>query len=74
MADVMPNYQLEQQRLRFQIVTQEQAIEKNKLDIMEMEDRKQRHLENMNAAKDAIAGYKKSLASLEQAHGKLKEG
>ena len=73
MGDRMPNYLLEQQRLRWQILAQETQIEQQRLAIMEMSDKKQRHLENIEASKKAIATYKEQLADLEKTHGKLTE-
>ena len=70
MADVMPNYFVEMQRLKTQIVAQELAIQKNILDIMEMEDRKRRHLDAINAAQAAIEKMKFDLGKMEEAHGK----
>lgn len=70
MGDSMPNYKLEQQRLRAAISAQQSNIEKQLLDIMEMEDRKQRHEDNIAASEKAIAELRAKLDSLEAAHGK----
>jgi protein subunit release factor B len=69
MADVMPNYQVECQRIRTQIASLKANIERQKLEIMEMEDRKRTSLENIEATKKAISEYKVQLKELEEAHG-----
>jgi protein subunit release factor B len=69
MADAMPNYQVECQRLRMQIASLKANIERQKLEILEMEDRKRTALENIEATKKAISEYKIQLKELEEAHG-----
>lgn len=71
MADVMPNYQVEQQRLRAQIAAQQATIEAQKLAILEMEDRRTRHEENIAAAQKAISTLTEQLHSLMAAHGDM---
>lgn len=71
MADAMPDYQVEQQRLRAQIAAQRSTIEAQKLSILEMTERKRKHEENILAAEKAIAEYETKLAGLEATHGKL---
>ena len=73
MADAIPNYKVEQQRLKMRIAEQHSNIERQTLDIMEMADRKLRHEENIEAAHRAIAQYQSDLSALENAHGKLDE-
>ncbi len=73
MADVMPNYQVEIQRLRSQVLDQKASIQKQVLSILEMTDRKKRILENIAATKRAIVEYTEKLKSLEEAHGGLSE-
>ncbi len=73
MADVMPNYQVEIQRLRSQVLDQKASIEKQVLSILEMTDRKARILENIGATKKAIIDYTEKLQVLEEAHGGLSE-
>jgi len=69
MADVMPNYKLEQQRLRAKIAEQRATIERQRLDILEMDDRRARHEENIAAAEKAIEKFTNDLKSLEETHG-----
>ena len=73
MADSMPNYQVEIQRLRAQISDQKSTIQKQVLSILEMTDRKARLLENIAATKKAIIDYTEKLRVLEEAHGGLSE-
>ena len=73
MADVMPNYPVEIQRLRSQILDQKAAIQKQVLSILEMTDRKARLLENIGATKKAIIDYTEKLQVLEKTHGGLSE-
>jgi hypothetical protein len=73
MADAMPNYQVEIQRLRAQISDQKSTIQKQVLSILEMTDRKTKLLENIAATKKAIIDYTEKLRVLEEAHGGLSE-
>lgn len=73
MSDVMPNYQVEIQRLRSQVIDQKAVIQKQILSILEMTDRKTRLLENIIATKKSIVDYSEKLESLEKAHGGLSE-
>lgn len=73
MADVMPNYQVEIQRLRSQILEQQATIQKQVLTVLEMKDRKERLLENIRATKKSVVDYKQKLEQLEKAHGGLSE-
>lgn len=73
MADVTPNYRLEQQRLRSQIAAQRANIERQRLDILEMADRLQRHEANIAASEQAIAEMERQLLQLEETHGLLTE-
>lgn len=70
MADVMPNYTVEIQRLKSRIADQHQIIERQKLEILEMEDRRSRHEENIEAAKEAIKKMELDLKGLIETHGK----
>ena len=69
----MPNYRVEQQRLKMQIAAQEHAVEQRKLEIMEMVDRKNKATEQIQAAKQAIAHMTKSLSELIKNHGPIYE-
>ena len=73
MADSMPNYHVEIQRLRAQILDQQATIQKQVLSILEMTDRKARLLENIAATKKSIIDYTEKLQVLEQTHGGLSE-
>ena len=73
MADSMPNYQVEIQRLRSQILDQQATIQKQVLNILEMTERKTKLLENIQATKKSIVDYQGKLDSLEKAHGGLSE-
>jgi TolA-binding protein len=69
MADVMPNYQVEQQRLRSQIAALKANIERQKLEIMEMQERERATLENIEATKKSITECRIQLKELEKVHG-----
>lgn len=71
MADVLPNYEVEQQRLRAQIAAQKATIEQQRLAILEMQDRTRRHQDNIDAALKAIAALEQQLQSLIDEHGVL---
>jgi hypothetical protein len=67
------NQKVAQQRLRWQIAQQRQGIEQQRLNVMEMVERKQQHLTNIDAHNRAIAQLEADLAALEQASGPLTE-
>lgn len=69
MSDVMPNYQVEMQRLRSQILDLQATIQKQILTVLEMADRKAKLLENIAATKKAIVDYEVKLGGLEKTHG-----
>ena len=69
MADVMPDYALEQQRLRAQIASFRHNLERHKLEIMEVESRKRSALDNIAATGKAIAEHEARLAGLIETHG-----
>jgi chromosome segregation ATPase len=69
--DATPNWRVEMQRLRKTIAEQHANIERQKLEIMEMADRKRRHEENIEAANKAIKEMEANLKSLENEHGAL---
>ena len=73
MADAMPDYFVEQQRVISQIAAQENTIQRQRLDIMEMDARKRKSFENIKAAKEAIVSMKETLASLIDTHGQAAE-
>lgn len=70
MADATPDYQVEQQRLVAQIASLKSNLERQKLEIMEMDDRRKKNLENIEATKKSIAGLEKDLRGLVETHGK----
>lgn len=70
MADVMPDYMVEQQKLRADIATLESTIQKQLLSIMQADAQRMKYVENIEASKEAIKERKKQLAGLEKEHGK----
>ena len=70
MADVVPNYNVEQQRLIMAIAQFNHNIERYKFEIVEMEDRKEKTIVNIRATKKAIKEAEKNLAALVAEHGK----
>jgi hypothetical protein len=67
------NQKVAQQRLRWQISQQRLGIEQQRLNVMEMVERKQQHLTNIDAHNRAIVQLEADLAALEQASGPLTE-
>ncbi len=74
MADVMPDYQLESQRLRATIAQLLWNIEKGKLEILEVANRKKRAIENIAATEKAIKEMKEKLKGLIKTHGDAATG
>ena len=68
MADVMPNYGVEIQRLKMQIAAQHATVERQRLENLEMDDRQQRNNENIEAAFRAIEDLEGKLESLQETH------
>jgi protein subunit release factor B len=71
MSDSLPDYQVEQQKLKSQIAAQHANIERQKLEILEMASRKRKHEENIVAAHKAIVEMEGNLRSLAETHGEL---
>ncbi len=55
MADNSPNYRVEQQRLNMQILEQQAAMARSKLEVMEIIDRIDRNLINITATNNSFA-------------------
>lgn len=70
MADVMPDYHVEQQRLNRQIRDQESRIEADKLSYLEAEKNKKSALLNIAAHQEELTRLNGRLKSLEKEHGK----
>jgi predicted nucleic acid-binding Zn-ribbon protein len=66
MADVMPNYELEAKRLEVDIDQLRVNIQKAELSILELEDTKQKHRDNIEALKQAIIEKSEALAGLRE--------
>ena len=73
MADVMPDYKMEQQRLRMQIAALNHNLERYRFEVMEVESRKAKAFENIAATEKAIGDLETNLAGLAKTHGKLPE-
>lgn len=73
MADVMPDYHVEQQKLVVQIMTLQANAARSKLEIMQLESRKVSALENIQSTDRAIDDCKERLKGLEETHGKLED-
>ena len=71
MADVMPDYIVSQQRLRWEIAQLVARIEGRKLELLELVSRRNQTLANWDAEEEAIAKKKSDLESLEKAHGPI---
>lgn len=69
MADVMPDYHLEQQRLIAQIASLKSNVEQQKLEIMQIESRREKLVENIEATKKSVGDLEKDLRGLVETHG-----
>ena len=69
--DNLPDYSVEQQRLKAQIAEQRATVERQRLEILEMTSRQNKHKENIKAALKAIEDYSIKLKDLENVHGVL---
>lgn len=69
MADMMPDYRVSQQRLKFEIMQLEARIEGRKLELLELVAKRDNTLTNWAAELEAIEQKKKNLADLAEAHG-----
>jgi len=73
MADVTPDYHVEQQKLVVQIMTLQANAARSKLEIMQLESRKVTSLENIQSTERAIGDCEERLKGLEETHGKLED-
>ena len=73
MSDVMPDYHVEQQKVIVQISTLKTNLERNKLELMELESRKAQNTINKEALELAIKEHDEKLKSLVTTHGKPKD-
>ena len=71
MADIMPDFQVEQQKLVVQIMTLQANMARTRLEIMQLDGRKVIASETLGATKVAIGECEERLRGLEEAHGKL---
>ena len=68
MADLMPNYPLEIKKLEADIEQFKVNILKTEVSVMEIEDMKQKHRDNIKALKVGIAEKEKALEGLIAEH------
>ncbi len=73
MADIMPDYFVEQQRVIANIASLNHNFQRQQLEIMEMDSRKKKTIENLNATKLAITDLETKLEGLIAEHGKAPE-
>lgn len=71
MADVGPDYRVEQQRLRSQVAQLRANLERFRLDLIEFESRELQTQGNIEATEAAIIEHDGKLTSLIEAHGDL---
>lgn len=69
MADVMPNYRIEQAKLKADIASLEARQLAHQVSLLELVDRRDAILRNRDAELEAIETKRENLASLEAAHG-----
>ena len=68
MGDVLPNYRVEVQKIKAQISSQVANIDRQELEIMEIDDRKARLEDNIVAAKKAIVELEANKKQIQQTH------
>ncbi len=71
MADLTPDYHVEQQKLVVQIMTLQANMARSQLEIMQLDSRRVGALENIQSTKKAIGECEERLRGLEETHGKL---
>lgn len=69
MADVMPNYGVEKQRLVSQLANLRATTERQRLENMELEDRIARNNENIEATEKAVQESEAKLQGLRATYG-----
>jgi len=69
MADRMPDYMVEQQRIIGQLADQRMRVERFKLEIMEIESKRKTALVNWVATDKSIAELEEKLKALKKEHG-----
>ena len=74
MADAVPNPVVEMQRVRMNIANLKATIERQKFEMIEMEDRKARNLENIAGSEKHIKELEGNLRSMEKAHEEKSNG
>ncbi len=73
MADLAPDYFVEQQRVRMQIASMRTQVERAKLEIMEMAARRDKARETIETSEQAIVKMEAALDELIQTHGEPPE-
>jgi hypothetical protein len=73
MSDVIPDYHVEIQRLRVQVASLKQNIERYKLEVMEMDSRRRKALENLEATGKALKETSRNIDQVLEAHGEPEE-
>ena len=73
MGDLMPDYKVEQQKLRVQVASLKANKERAILELMEVESRKIQIGINLKASDVAVIEAEDKLRSLENEHGKPAE-
>ena len=56
MVDVMPNWKLEQERLKMKILSIEATVERQQIEIAEMHERAETHIAGMGSSKELLSG------------------
>ena len=69
MGDVTANYFVEQQRQLVQISSLKTNLQRSMLEIMELADRREKAITNIEATREAIKEAEETLASLVEEHG-----
>ena len=73
MADMMPDYLVSIQKLKFEISQLETRIVGRKLELLELVSRRDNTLSNWISELSAIEQKQKTLADLEKAHGAVSD-
>lgn len=69
MADIKPNPKLALQRIRMDISKLEATVERQRYELIEMEDRKERTEENIEATLKALVDLRKKLDEMQKRKG-----
>jgi outer membrane protein TolC len=71
MADVGPDWQVAQQKARYDLANQRAKVEQYKHELLQMNSQRQKTIDNIKASEQAIEDAQKRLDGLIEAHGEM---